>query len=173
MTIEVRATSSTFYLQDHERRVLNLIVSILNKDQEEGVLLPGIFLAKENFRTPKNKKITAQPENEKRAEVDCVLVLPNIVLLIELKSRATDIVSITDMNTPLLLGKEQTMENKENPLAILPRVRRPLLSRLQENGLNPFVASVFVADAYGKAFELQVGYREKVLWRTCRRGLGM
>ena len=53
------------------------------------------------------------------------------------------------------------MENKENPLAILPRVRRPLLSRLQENGLNPFVASVFVADAYGKAFELQVGYEKK------------
>ena len=43
MTIEVRATSSTFYLQDHERRVLNLIVSILNKDQEERGTPAGYF----------------------------------------------------------------------------------------------------------------------------------
>ncbi|MCU0495437.1 MAG: hypothetical protein MUD01_27930, partial [Chloroflexaceae bacterium] len=101
VAIELVPTQHTADLQDHEKNALRAIQHVLAA--EEGFLIPGFFA----FR----------PRQNRDQELDGVLLLPDMVVVLELKQRDAHRIEVSDKNGPMRVFRNSGFEEEEpNPL---------------------------------------------------------
>jgi hypothetical protein len=147
MTMRYFPTEITRHLQEHERTVLAHLLDVLSQSGEEGYLIPGHFEAAERQLQGK--------------EIDGILILPDLVLLLELKSRYAERIDLWDLKGPMRVWRDGSPAAEANPLTGLWYVSTVIRTRVKEANPDSKVYPVLIADAYGRPLDLRVGQLER------------
>lgn len=149
MSVIVENIPGTQLLQPHELRVLYELRQRLDAAGEEGFLIPGKFESKE-------RELGTW-------EIDGILVLPHLILLLELKSRYAERITLMNLNdVPQLFepGKTAARDDPDgNPLAKLIKASGPIGKRVRDQSrIQAYVYPIYVASpSHNGSLTLEIG----------------
>lgn len=143
MAVQLVPTEMTQHLKPHELNVIRQLLDALS--HEDGFLIPGKFEPREDALHG--------------SEVDSVLVLPELVILLEMKSFDAQRIDIVRADQAMTMYRDGVPDPyAKNPLAKLSYASKNIKDRLRNAGCPvQYVYPLLVADAYGRPFDLRVG----------------